>query len=513
MVQSDKTLRGVVALTRLLNRVATPDRSTSVQAAKSRLEDAQKRYRSAKSPDRATITLTDAKDALDIAEEKLAKANANYAIAAEKLRSVKAAQKSSDQLQLLIDAVDTARDRENRAARKVDRLKEEVKLASERLQRAKQLDRLEDINFLELAIETEQGKLSRASIQMRLRQSETQQAEDTLREAQKGTRTPEEIQLLEERLNELQGKVDRAAQTVESAKTRYQQAQEDAQTTEVEYLEAQAELLAAESNYEQITQATAAEQRFERIERTLSKVERFSETSEDIASAIALLPDAEFWWNSICVGATAIVALIYFTPLTAVLQGATKAVKWTASAVSAAKDSVDSVWSPDLQGTPKAEETIAGWVVTSPYGPRVAPVAGASTFHGGVDLADPRGGSYTIGRELYAIGKPRTKVKVTCWQDSGGGGLVATLEPESMPGHIIEYLHLSKCLTGSGRSQTVNANVIIARVGDSGTGNGPHLHVQEKDAGQKVPPRRGIVWWALTGEEPQPIVAQTKTTK
>ena len=121
----------------------------------------------------------------------------------------------------------------------------------------------------------------------------------------------------------------------------------------------------------------------------------------------------------------AFVALVYFTPIAIVLQRVTKTVQWTIEKVDETKQYIDSTFAPDLKDVPKVGETIAGWEVTSGFGPRTAPCASCSSDHGGIDLADPRGAKYTMGRELYGIGKPGTKLELTCWEDSGGGGLVA----------------------------------------------------------------------------------------
>lgn len=506
MAQSTSTIDGMIALTRLVNRVATPDRSSTIKEAKSKLDEAAKRLRSAQSPDRATERITIAQNTVATAEERLAKLTTIADIAKSKLIQAESNQKSIEEIQLLQDAVDVATDRLERADRKVIKLKESV--------------RLTDLKFKQGTatteeLETEQVKLSRASIQLRARESEYKQTNEALRQAQNSVKTPEELQLLRDRLNEAQGNVDRATQKLEVARLELTNAQTDAQTIAAEYIQAESELVACEQEYDRISQATEAEVRFERIERSLSKVEQGAEIVSDIQQAAALLPKAEFWWNSACLGATALTALIYFTPLAGVLQKVTKGVQWTIDTAVATKDAIESgvsQFAPALKETPKVGETIAGWTVTSVYGPRSAPVAGASTFHGGVDLADPRGPKFTVGRELYSIGKPGTQVEVTCWEDSGGGGLVATLKPKSMPGRTIQYLHLSKCLTRNGETRTVKAGEVIARVGDSGIGSAPHAHIEEKDAqNQKVPARRGIIWWALTGEEPQPVISQSKT--
>lgn len=142
-----------------------------------------------------------------------------------------------------------------------------------------------------------------------------------------------------------------------------------------------------------------------------------------------------------------------------------------------------------LSQSPQVGEKISGYAVTSIFGPRVAPVPGASTYHFGVDVGTPSGTS------LYAIGNPGEKVKVRCWNDTKGGGLVASYESG---GIAFDYLHLSKCADGE-----YVAGSIIAQSGNSGIGTGAHLHFQQRDStGKKVPPESGFIWWSLTGSKP-----------
>jgi murein DD-endopeptidase MepM/ murein hydrolase activator NlpD len=136
-------------------------------------------------------------------------------------------------------------------------------------------------------------------------------------------------------------------------------------------------------------------------------------------------------------------------------------------------------FAPDLARTPSKGEKIARWVVTSPWGYRNTGIPGASTFHRGVDV------DAKVGTPVYAIGKPGTTVDVRCWQDSKGGGLVASYETL---GIAFDYLHLSQCSDGKH-----NAGSIIARSGDSGIG-AAHFHFSQRDArGQKVPPQKAYL--------------------
>ncbi|MDF0552191.1 M23 family metallopeptidase [Kamptonema sp. UHCC 0994] len=165
------------------------------------------------------------------------------------------------------------------------------------------------------------------------------------------------------------------------------------------------------------------------------------------------------------------------------------AAKYPQQSSNSSSGNADFKFSGALSQPPQVGNAIAGYKVTSGFGPRVAPVAGASTYHYGVDVGTP------VGTSLYAIGTPGKKVKVRCWNDAKGGGLVASYETG---GIAFDYLHLSKCADGE---HAVGS--IIAQSGNSGIGTGAHLHFQQRDStGKKVPPESGLIWWSLTGRKP-----------
>jgi len=70
--------------------------------------------------------------------------------------------------------------------------------------------------------------------------------------------------------------------------------------------------------------------------------------------------------------------------------------------------------------------------VTSGYGPRRAPVAGASTFHKGVDFGTPEGTAVTVRGGSY----------LRTWWDEGGGGVVSSYRLPD--GKELRLLHGSK---------------------------------------------------------------------
>lgn len=140
-------------------------------------------------------------------------------------------------------------------------------------------------------------------------------------------------------------------------------------------------------------------------------------------------------------------------------------------------------------------DRIANYPVTSGYGPRDTTTlpAGASEHHQGVDLATP------LGTKLYAPGKPSSKVKVECWQDANGGGLVANIESPDTPALSFQALHLADCSTGF-----VAGGKSFATTGDSGIGSA-HLDWRQRDRATKEHqhPQKHYLLWALTGTAPQ----------
>jgi len=138
-------------------------------------------------------------------------------------------------------------------------------------------------------------------------------------------------------------------------------------------------------------------------------------------------------------------------------------------------------------------EVIDGYEVTSGYGLRESPCPGCSSDHRGVDLATP------VGTTLYAPAAESEQVTVSCWNDDGGGGLVADIEPGSAPGLKFQALHLEHC------SEGVHAGgEAIAQTGSSGNGTGPHLDWRQRDRAtdQHQHPVKGWLAWALTGAKP-----------
>lgn len=100
--------------------------------------------------------------------------------------------------------------------------------------------------------------------------------------------------------------------------------------------------------------------------------------------------------------------------------------------------------------------------ISSYFGYRTAPTAGASTFHKGIDVAVPTGTS---------ILATRAGTVVTSTYSASAGYYVAISHGDGVYSY---YMHCSKLLVSEG--QQVSKGQQIALSGNSGISTGPHLH-------------------------------------
>lgn len=116
--------------------------------------------------------------------------------------------------------------------------------------------------------------------------------------------------------------------------------------------------------------------------------------------------------------------------------------------------------------------------ITSAFGSRESPTAGASSNHKGIDIGAPSGsniiaaadGTVTISTYSYSAGN-------YIMLNHGGG--VSTV-----------YMHCSKLLVSVG--DTVKKGDIIAKVGSTGYSTGPHLHFGIRQNGTYVNPSKYV---------------------
>lgn len=112
--------------------------------------------------------------------------------------------------------------------------------------------------------------------------------------------------------------------------------------------------------------------------------------------------------------------------------------------------------------------------VSSGFGPRQAPVAGASTNHNGVDYAVPEG---------TPVKAAAPGVVVSVSEDGRSGKYVRIRHPD---GTISGYAHLSA--QGVKRGDVVQQGAVIGASGSTGTVSGPNLHFTLSRDGKTLDP-------------------------
>lgn len=129
----------------------------------------------------------------------------------------------------------------------------------------------------------------------------------------------------------------------------------------------------------------------------------------------------------------------------------------------------------------------SGWLkpcayrmVSSPFGNRDAPTAGASTYHQGIDLSAPE------GTPIYAS---RTGVVTTATFGKSAGYYVSINHGD---GYSSVYMHMTRYVVSKG--QAVSAGQVIGYVGSTGVSTGPHLHFGIAYNGSYVNPANYIAF-------------------
>lgn len=112
--------------------------------------------------------------------------------------------------------------------------------------------------------------------------------------------------------------------------------------------------------------------------------------------------------------------------------------------------------------------------ISSPFGLRKQPTAGASTNHGGIDIA------VSTGTNVYAT-EAGTVVTATYAEDAGN-----YVKIDHGNGYITKYLHNSVLKVSAG--EQVQKGQVIALSGSTGRGTGPHLHFQIEYQGERIDP-------------------------
>ncbi|MCR5104645.1 MAG: peptidoglycan DD-metalloendopeptidase family protein [Eubacterium sp.] len=153
----------------------------------------------------------------------------------------------------------------------------------------------------------------------------------------------------------------------------------------------------------------------------------------------------------------------------------------TASGTDAEEDNGDD---SDDSDTPSSMNSYGGGAFTWPlpgyysigsgFGPRVAPTAGASTFHKGVDIGCPEGTTIVAAADGV--------VSYTGY--FGGGGNTVIIDHGN--GLSTLYMHMSAF--GISEGANVTAGTAIGYAGCTGVATGPHLHFAVRVGGEYVDP-------------------------
>ena len=123
-----------------------------------------------------------------------------------------------------------------------------------------------------------------------------------------------------------------------------------------------------------------------------------------------------------------------------------------------------------------------GGRITSPFGWRTHPIFKSSSFHSGVDIAGPNGGSIRASNS--------GKVIYTGWY--GGYGKVVIIDHGVINGNPTTtlYAHLSAIKVGNG--QSVSKGQVIGSEGTTGYSTGPHCHFEVRVNGRPNNPMNYI---------------------
>lgn len=132
------------------------------------------------------------------------------------------------------------------------------------------------------------------------------------------------------------------------------------------------------------------------------------------------------------------------------------------------------IYKPNIMINPLSEIK-----ATSPFGDRIDPLNGNSSFHSGVDLqAD-------IGDNIFAT---KTGIVTKCEYSNDGYGNY--IEIEHKDGTSTLYSHCDEIYVEIGNY--VSVGTIIGTTGDTGRTTGPHLHYEYRINGECVDPMEYI---------------------
>ena len=145
--------------------------------------------------------------------------------------------------------------------------------------------------------------------------------------------------------------------------------------------------------------------------------------------------------------------------------------------------------------------------ISSKFGPRIHPIKKTQSFHGGIDVAAPRGTS------LHAAGDGVVESVVTGCSEgnrSCGGGYGNRITIRHADGYKTLYAHMQSVNVSSG--QKITKGQVIGTVGSTGMSTGPHLHLELHENGKKIDPLGGINATHTTGSGETAAASTTTAT-
>ena len=270
------------------------------------------------------------------------------------------------------------------------------------------------------------------------------------------------------RLDELR----EAAAAVEEAKAVLQTEKDQLEITRAELADAEAELEAKREEANQIIQDLVA--KGADFEKLLAEAESQTlELNDDISDLEKQYKEAkaseeEAYWAAYWA--------TYVPPTTAATEPPTQAT--TSSNNNNSGNGAEETTTPPATNAPASS---ASWIrpctyvyVSSPFGNRDAPTAGASTNHQGIDLAAPEGTPVRAARAGT----------VTAARYGSSGGFQVVINHGD--GFSSAYLHMTHYIVGAG--QKVAQGEVIGYVGSTGISTGNHLHFEILYNGKRVNP-------------------------
>ena len=148
-----------------------------------------------------------------------------------------------------------------------------------------------------------------------------------------------------------------------------------------------------------------------------------------------------------------------------------------AQAAAASKNtgsSSSSAGSPVVSGNGTFTHPCPAGYISSPFGYRTQPIAGASTNHKGIDFAA------ATGTPIYAAAAGTV---ISAGYAGNAGNLLVINHGNGL---LTYYMHCSKIYVSAGQKVSKGQNV--AAVGTTGNSTGPHLHFQVMLNGTPVNP-------------------------